>query len=1166
MKQKLNIFNIPLHGINLIEASAGTGKTSSIILMYLRLLLGIGDQKNNKKLTIKEILIVTFTNAAKEEIYTRIKKHIEELYLYFITKKTNNLILKPFLGRIKNLKEAVYTLEKAQKNIKNISIYTIHGFCKDILQLNFIDIHEKIIENENFLYLQAIQDFWRDTFYNLPKKIIYIISQYYKNPESLLIELQPVFNFKKIYFDKKFNKNDNILKCHKNNINIINIFKKKWLNYNLYIFNIIQTLKINKKIYNQYNISRWINNITIWAKSKTENYEIPDFLKYFSQEKISKNIKNESIPFHFFFNDIDNILKKNFSLKDIILFQAIKKVPQFLKKEKKKKSLLGFNDLLNILLKYIKKEKKLRQLIINKYPVAFIDEFQDTDIQQYQIFNLLYNINIKKTALFLIGDPKQSIYSFRGADIFSYLYAKSTIKNYYYLNTNWRSSKEICQAINYLFSSNKKPFFFKNISYTNIHFPMKNKNMKFKIKGKVQNSINLFFKKQENINLIDYQEWISKQCANEISYWLIYAKKGEATLIDKKNQERVLQPSDIVVLVRNKNEANIIKEALKKLNIKSIYSSSNENIFHTNDAQELLIILESILDPNNINLLKQSIFTHIFYQILLQEDKKNNIEKSYFLIKKLYKYRDIWENIGIYYTIKKIILDFQKYSNHLDKCKNYQKNINFLHIAELLEKKSQIFYQKSSLLKWFERQILEKQNILKNENIRKFKQSNIIQIITIHKSKGLEYPIVWIPFASIYKESKSYLYHNQKNFKIFYDLEHKKTTQKISEEERLSEDLRFLYVAITRSIYHCSLGIGHILYKKTQKKSNIHKSSLGYIIQRGYNIKYKDLINELNQLNQKKYIKIKYDSINIKLPYIKEEIYLLSKPINLKNSIKTYFQITSFTELKKTTLSYYNQNYYDIKNILNQEILNTNKIEDNNFPKGKKTGILIHHILKKIDFSKKLNHNFFYKTLKKYDFSEQLAPSLISWVHNIINIKIKNINLNLSMLKKNQYIKEMKFFLPIKNILNSTDFNNIIQSFDPISSISPKISFDPFLGIIKGAIDLILTYNEKYYIIDYKSNYLGNNKNSYSSENIKKEIIKNRYDLQYQIYTIALHQFLKKKVNGYKYKKHFGGIFYIFLRGLNKSKKNQSVFYTVPKYILIKKLINLFSIKKLKIE
>ncbi|WP_315968479.1 exodeoxyribonuclease V subunit beta [Buchnera aphidicola] len=1062
-----------------------------------------------------------------------------------------------FFKKNKNFDEAIYILEKAKININNAAIYTIHGFCQDVLQNNTFNFNKEIIENESFLYLQATQDFWRRFFYNLPKKIIKIIREEYNDPNTLLKEIKPILQINaSINFKKKIDKKETLISFHEKIIKKINIFKKKWLNYNLIILKQIDKLNVNKRIYNTFNIFKWQKNITEWAESETKNYKIPICLKYFSENNIEKNTKNYNLQKHVFFKDINKILKKNFSLKNIILFYAIQKIPEFIKKEKEKQSLLGFNDLLEILLKNIKKEKFLRKIIIKKYPVALIDEFQDTNIQQYQIFNILYKN--KKLALFLVGDPKQSIYSFRGADIFSYLHAKSKIKDYYYLDTNWRSSKDICQSINYLFSRNNNPFYFKSITFEPILSSSKNERTKFKIKGINQAAISFFFQKKEGVSISDYRDWIAKQCSNEISYWLTCAKKGEAVILHQ-NKERVLTEKDIVILVKNRTEAEIIQKALQKVNITSKYSSPYESVFKTLDASELLAILKSILDPTNINLLKKSILTHILNKIAVRKIKENSkTEISYYLIKKLYEYNEKWKNIGIFYTIKTMILEYQKNSNDFQIYKNQKKNINFLHIAELLQEKSQYFYEENSLIRWFEKKISEK-NTLENEYIKNFEESQAIRIITIHKSKGLQYPIVWIPFMIDFNESKSYFYHEQKTLKIFFDNRKNSETLKKSDEERLAEDLRFLYVALTRSVNHCSIGIAYLIKKrkKNKKNSDIHKSSLGYIIQNGKCMDYKELLSELKILNKKSYIEVKYEAINLKRLTIKDNLYKLSQPQFLLREIKLSSQITSFTKLK-------NENKY-LNNIKHEYVQSCcfkkkdKTLTIHNFPRGNKAGIFIHYILKKIEFNSRLTTDWFYEILKKYEFSEKWAPILKCWINDFLNLKINKLNITLSSLEKTKYIKELEFFLPIKNILYSNDLNKTIQSLDLISSVSPKILFNPVTGILKGFIDLVFIFNKKYYILDYKSNYLGDNDSSYCFKNIKKEIIQHRYDIQYQIYTLALHQYLKKKLKNYHYKIHFGGVFYIFLRGINLQ---DSIFYTIPDYLLIKKLSNLLFQKK----
>ncbi|QCI16115.1 exodeoxyribonuclease V subunit beta [Buchnera aphidicola] len=1160
--KKLNIFKICLNGVNLIESSAGTGKTFTIVLLYLRLLLGVGRKKHyKKKLLVQQILIVTFTNAAKEELYIRIKNGIQNLYLACINNATKDPILKSFLKEIHNIKEATDILYNAQNNINNCAIYTIHGFCQNILELHTfnynITFKDTIIENEDDLYLQATQDFWRYYFYNLPENISKIIYQDYSSPDYLLKKIKRLCYIKSENFTKKLIKNTRLIKNHEKNIKKINNFKKIWLKNNKKLLIQINELKINKKIYNVFNISRWINNITIWAESETKDYIMPDSLRYFSQTNIKKNIKNNIILNNIIFKETEKILNNNFSLKKIIIQDAIQNINYFLLKEKKTQSLLGFNDLLSILLKIIKKEKFLQNLIREKYPAAFIDEFQDTNIEQYKIFDLLYKKN-KKIALFLIGDPKQAIYSFRGADIFSYLYAKSKIKKCYFLDTNWRSSQKICHAINFLFSQHNNPFIFQNIQFQPIKPSCQNFNIDFIINGISQIPISFFLQDKKEVYIDEYQIWIAKQCAKEISYWLSSSKLGKTKIITKKG-EKNLTANDIAVLVRNQKEACLIQKELQKLNITSIYSSNKTSIFHIFDAQELLWILESILEPDNQKLLKQSISTHILKNISSIMIKKSTNRQSYFLIEKLYEYYNMWEKIGIFQMIKTMILEYQITSSIIEIHKNYEKNLNFLHLAELLEEQFQFFDKKTSLIYWFQKKITNKNKPTCNEYIRSINKSESIKIITIHKSKGLEYPIVWIPFSVDFYQSKDFFYHDEKTYKIFFDREENKKSLKKSDEERLAEDIRFLYVALTRSIVHCSIGIACLLKNKKNKNySDIHKSALGYIIQNGKIMNYDNLFKQLNILSGNKYIEIKHNSNNKTSSIYKKSIYLISKSITLKKNINKIDTITSFTQLQK-------ENKCLIKETFLEDSLNINKkkkskkLTIHTFPQGKKTGLMMHYILKNLCYLKNKNTDWFSKILDKYDFSLQWIPVLTSWIKNIITTSIHNEKIVLSKINKNRFLTELEFFLPIKNTLYSKELNIIMQSFDLISNTSPKLFFNPVKGTLTGFIDLVFFWKKKYYILDYKSNYLGIDNSFYSDQNIKKEMIKKRYDLQYQIYTIAIHKYLQKKVKNYNYQNDFGGVFYIFLRAISDNMKNNGIFYTFPNYTLIEKIIFLIS-------
>lgn len=113
-------------------------------------------------------------------------------------------------------------------------------------------------------------------------------------------------------------------------------------------------------------------------------------------------------------------------------------------------------------------------------------------------------------------------------------------------------------------------------------------------------------------------------------------------------------------------------------------------------------------------------------------------------------------------------------------------------------------------------------------------------------------------------------------------------------------------------------------------------------------------------------------------------------------------------------------------------------------------------------------------------------------------------------------------------------------------------------GVLKGYIDLVFCWQDKFYLLDYKSNWLGENGLAYSQEAIQSSMIDHRYDLQYQLYTLALHRYLRNRLPDYDYQKHFGGVIYLFLRGIDVNNPGYGIYHTIPAYELIHSLDKLF--------
>ncbi|MXP51217.1 exodeoxyribonuclease V subunit beta [Pantoea sp. SoEX] len=836
----LNPIIVPLQGSSLIEASAGTGKTFTISLLYLRLILGLKnkDECPRRPLSVEEILVVTFTEVATNELRKRIIDDIHQLRLSCMRGKSCNNMHQSLLEQIDDTQKAIEILLRAESNISNATIYTIHSFCRKVLKVfncEFnISLKNEIIHDEYNLLKKITFKFWNNKCCSMSLDLGRIIINEWKNAEDFLSTLYPIFKNKYIQStDDLYYHSNNLELQHIENLTYINSIKNVWKMFYKDMLIYINSVNINKHIYNIKNLNNWIDKITIWANSITYDYEIPKELTKFRQSVIEKNIIG-SFTKHILFEHIDNFLSLDLSLRNIFIKEAFIKISSDLKKEKNLHGLLSFDDLLYFLDKALKKSDGdlLANKIRNYFPVLLIDEFQDIDPQQYRIFHKIY-LNQPKNILIIIGDPKQAIYAFRGADIYTYLNMRDNIKNVYTLEINWRSSPEMIESVNCLFSQKKLPFISNKISFNPVKPTIHNKTLKFILNKKKYPAMRFWIHPVDKINIINFEQDIAKQCASNVKNWLISANKKQAYLV-KNDELYVLQPSDIAILVRNRREANIISNALNLFKISSVYLSDFNSVYNTIEAQELFYLLKAIQYPTQKRWICTALATSIFFiesayiESLSTNDTRINIWINQFSTWKL-----LWHKYGLLHMIRTIISNNIMILDH-SKCKL----TNLVHLCELL----QVEYIKSTgpnqLLNFFLNQIKNPDNHDINQQIRLEKDLNTIRIITIHKSKGLQYPLIWLPFAVNFAANNKNLYFFNKNF-----------NQKERIESIISEDIRLLYVAVTRSIYHCSIGVSTFTKGIHKESTDLYKSALGYLLNCNKDVDLQTFINYINKLN-----------------------------------------------------------------------------------------------------------------------------------------------------------------------------------------------------------------------------------------------------------------------------------------------------------------------------
>ncbi|MGK2946674.1 MAG: exodeoxyribonuclease V subunit beta [Candidatus Malihini olakiniferum] len=1182
----LDVLTLPLFGERLIEASAGTGKTYTLAGLYFRLLLGLGGEAAYPKaLSVEEILVVTFTEAATEELRDRIRTNIHALRLACLCGESENTLFSALLAQLPDKKLASKCLLNAERKMDEAAIYTIHGFCQRILGSHTFEsgslFDQELIEDERLLTRQACADFWRRYCYQLPFDLVKVISQIWSGPDALQRELAPYLQGEAPQLHNPPTPNETLLQRHQQILARIDDIKQQWQQAGSQIKKCILDSDVDKRSYSSRFLPGWVENITIWAETETIDYVLPKALERFAQSTLHKKTKKGTPAVHPVFSAIEMLLSTSLSLRDIVMDQALHDIRAMVSSEKRRRAALGFDDLLSRLDESLTQPlgEKLASAIRQRHPVALIDEFQDTDPQQYRIFRAIYGEQ-PNSGMLLIGDPKQAIYAFRGADIFTYMRARADIQAHYTLETNWRSSRDMVSGVNRLFQCVENPFFFSTIPFFPVQPAPGKQALHFEVEGVSQPALQFYLSGSTALGAGEYQQLMAQQCAMQIRDWL-QAGQSKTACLDDGLVRRQVQASDICVLVRSRHEAALVRDALFRLVIPSIYLSNRDSIFTTVEAREVLWLLQAVLEPEQEYTLRSALVTSLLGFSAQQIDSLNQNEADWDTqVDTFIEFRQLWQQRGVLPMLRSLISHYRLAENMLASREGERRLTDFLHLGELLQHASATLESKQALVRWLSKQILQPNPQVENQQLRLESDRHLVQIVTIHKSKGLEYPLVWLPFICHFRSQPEGIYHDKHTYQALLDVNNGEESQQLAEEERLAEDLRLLYVALTRSIYHCSVGVAPLQRARHKSKTtDMHLSALGYLLQQGQEADASTLVAALYSLEGEGVAVTamrEWDGI----PWQEAAI----EPVKLrarecKRLVIDNWRVTSYSGLQQYGLQQQHNittgeelfPRLDVDATLDQcshpSEESKQAITPHTFPKGARPGTFLHSLLEMLDFTQPVSAEWLEEKLIENGMEREWAPTLQKWFIDLLHaplnaripVPVSDTPLMLVNIPAQQRIAELAFYLPIDAPLHAIALNSLAKHYDPLSANCPPLSFQQVQGMLKGFIDLVFCWHGRYYLLDYKSNWLGETASAYTLPSMETAMITHRYDLQYQLYTLALHRYLRHRVLGYDYDRHIGGIIYLFLRGVYPALPTNGIFTQRLPRAFVDQLDRLFS-------
>jgi len=1058
MKREFDAPQTPLEkGFSVIEASAGTGKTTTISAIVLRLLVEEG-------IPIEQILVTTYTELATAELRGRIRETIADALAQMCLPFVAEIV-----KRVTNRKQFERRLELALQSFDEAPIFTIHGFCARVLADRAFESGvpfeaELVTDQSRFLH-EVVDDFWRAHFYSDDSIMAGVLRE--RLAPAHLVEL----------------------------------------------------------------LVHLTNNPTLGVSPLSEN-------RAALEKKITELCRAGG----------DSAEIKELGERFVISLQSefCEWAREELRRRKTDRRVQSFDDMLTRLDEALRGERgnELRKNLRERFAVALVDEFQDTDPVQYSIFSQIYGGSDR--SVFLIGDPKQAIYGFRGADVFTYLDAAKVANRRYTLGRNWRSEAKLLAGVSTIFSQRDDPFVIESIDLSPVTASGKADAAPLTIGGRRDQPLRFW------IASTDDKARVEEAVAAEIASLL----GGETKIGARK-----IEPRDIAVLVNNNTQPGWIQRALADYRIPSVVYSA-ASVLKSREASELLRVLLAVAQPTHEKIIRSALATEVFgLNASALENLSSDEAEWEATLNRFADYHLLWRDQGFVQMMRALLIG-EKVRSRLLRWRDGERRLtNVLHLIELLhaacvENRLGI----DGLIKWLARQVSLGAELKDEYELRLESDEDAVRIVTIHKSKGLEYDITFSPFVrkEPWNAAKEFLKFHEDD-KLVLDLEELPAHKQIRSREELAEMVRQLYVGLTRA--------KHRSYLIWQERKTRSKSALAWLFSK--KMSADAFLEQRGESDTGSKVRAAFagsDAIAVEdLPEGGQKVFAppLALPRSLaarvfERDIDRSWRISSFSSLISSRAEEPETPDYDsvessVK-AADETVLPAQGIHA--FPGGMRAGTCLHLILEELDFAD-LSQLRPLAARKLSDFHfENFDEVVCDTLEKVLRVPLGEDGFTLSQVPRASRLSELEFIFPI-TALTTARLRKVFQ-MEELPLAIDRLQFAPANGFMKGFIDLVFEHAGRFYFVDWKSNWLGTESASYAPENIATVMERNFYNLQLGIYTVALHRYLRQRLPGYEYETNFGGAFYIFLRGIDPSKRNSGIFSTRPPRKFMEQLDEIF--------
>jgi exodeoxyribonuclease V beta subunit len=1188
MSHALDPLTFPLQGARLIEASAGTGKTYTIAALYVRLVLGHGDgHAFGAALLPADILVMTFTRAATRELSDRIRARLVEAAACFRNSRepaADDVFLIRLLhdyGDATARRQAAHKLSMAAEAMDECAVFTIDAWCQRMLREHAFDsgcmFDEEMISSEDALRSDALRDYWREQVYALDREQVGMLRGVFKDFTRFEEKLRYLVSRAHLIDDcPKHPALRELLDWHRADCNkVLGPLKAAWRVHAASMRDwLISVLENSPDVFDKRRISaasveQWMAGLGTWAATPGM-ISVPG-LKKEVWNKLSRNGILEcvlkahktrmapTVPDVFDLTaPLRDALESLQPLEGLLLRHAAVHVARRVDELKQQQRQFGFADMLTRLRKALDEDSAgvLRQRIVTQYPVAMVDEFQDTSPDQYRILNALYRVDqggADGNALFMIGDPKQAIYSFRGADIRSYLAARAaTAGRHYRLDTNFRSTNALVAAVNHVFGHAESlcggtghpagAFRFRSGEDNPLPFDPVRPNGRREVLVSAAGDVAPMTIRvcPIHMNADPYKNHFAGLCAERIVALLNDPQCGFAKRTGDDGFTR-LQPADIAVLVRDRHEAAAVRRALQKRGVRSVYLSDKDSVFRSVAAGDVLRWLQAIASPLDGSLGRAAFATATARIPLEQLAAAATDDMAWEArVESLKALRQLWQRHGVLPMLRRFIHDLRLPAALLRQHGGERQLTDLLHLAELLQAASLKVDGEQALIRWLADQIADDGEAGDERVQRLESDAELVQVVTVHKSKGLQYPLVFVPFAVSAKSTERgkpyYEYADESGRRIVAIKGGDDAVAAVNAAMR-EEDLRLLYVALTRAEHAVWLGVTSL------SKTSVSQSALNYLVHGDVKSMPADLLYDISRMaGACAGIVVEDGRREATLESLRRDD--TRPPLRTVPEYQAQFErrwsISSYSALSSRLAGMRAPETPAQDKLLQEaeetpETAATARSGWHGLPRGALPGLFMHDQLEWLardGFAIASGERFSELLLARCKAAgwERHHPQVTEWLNAILSTPLPPLGCALKDL--HGAIPEMEFWVPAQE-LNVGALDRLCQDMLPRGAVRPALAAGQLHGMLHGFQDLVFEHDGRYWVLDYKASALGQDDAAYTDAALAASVARNRYDVQGALYMLALHRLLRSRLGArYDPCRDLGGTLFYFLRGV----------------------------------